>query len=53
MLRKFLDYFRNNRPINFKKQTTSQKLAQWEVDAICQQGVIGLEEVWGLYDMWI
>jgi hypothetical protein len=36
-----------------KSQAPSVIFSKAEEEAICRNGVIGLEGVWDLYDMWI
>ena len=36
-----------------KSQAPSVIFSKAEEEAICKNGVIGLEGVWDLYDMWI
>lgn len=53
MLKNLLNSFKKFKPTVQEKQVLPVTFSNNEGEAICQNGVIGLEGLWDLYDMWI
>lgn len=53
MVKKFFNLFKKSKPTSSEKQGRSVTFSSSEGEAICRNGVIGLEGLWDLYDMWI
>jgi hypothetical protein len=51
-MKKFLNLFKKFKPTSQEKQVNPVSFSLKE-EAICQNGIIGLEGLWDLYDMWI
>lgn len=53
MIRKMLNMFKKSKPTSAKKQASRLVLSKTEKEEVCQIGIIGLEGIWDVYDMWI
>lgn len=53
MMKKFFNPSKKMKTTSQEKQVNSVTYSLKEEEAICQNGVIGLEGLWDLYDMWI
>lgn len=53
MIKKILNSTKKFKLTSPEKQVNPVTSSVKEEEAICQNGVIGLEGLWDLYDMWI
>ncbi|GFE70858.1 hypothetical protein [Chroococcus sp. FPU101] len=53
MMKNLLNSFKKFKPTAQEKQVLPVTFSSYEEEAICKNGVIGLEGLWDLYDMWI
>lgn len=53
MIKNLFNSSKKFKPTSPEKQVNPVTFSAKEEEAICQNGVIGLEGLWDLYDMWI